>query len=382
MNLIFILLLLFSISSIAQNKNPYKKIGKKASIVTLTSGKYKELFDEDSIQKIGTALININTMQVVHLMDENTEIRRRPDNSTSSRFLSTDPLTGSFSMLSPYQYASNRPIDGIDLDGMEYVTYTYVFNLDKRNYNPELGNLASASYVWYNANQHNAHGSLGQGVQYIMKYQVEGKEVGQNAYFVARNASALGISTEYGNYMGATALFNPNTDGLGSSSIYNYDLPAVDQVDFLAQQHDLGYDRIGAVGQSSLFGDWGTTPIDEAALNGWNDFRDKYKTGSSDPYNGQAVTTSERKAAWRGATLFSDVVANKKVNISYWMLKNYSSEARTTKNGSFLKPDTQYNYNLFLKKYMEKDKDGNWTRKAGMWNEDKDHNFTPKAPSE
>ena len=37
------------------------------------------------------------------------------------RFLSVDPLTKSYPMLTPYQYASNRPIDGIDLDGMEYL---------------------------------------------------------------------------------------------------------------------------------------------------------------------------------------------------------------------------------------------------------------------
>ena len=36
------------------------------------------------------------------------------------RFLSVDPLTKTFSMLSPFQYAANRPIDGIDLDGLEW----------------------------------------------------------------------------------------------------------------------------------------------------------------------------------------------------------------------------------------------------------------------
>ena len=42
------------------------------------------------------------------------------------RFLSVDPLTKSYAMLTPYQFASNRPIDGIDLDGKEWkkiVTY-------------------------------------------------------------------------------------------------------------------------------------------------------------------------------------------------------------------------------------------------------------------
>lgn len=36
------------------------------------------------------------------------------------RFLSIDPLTREYPFLTPYQFASNRPIDGIDLDGLEY----------------------------------------------------------------------------------------------------------------------------------------------------------------------------------------------------------------------------------------------------------------------
>jgi len=36
------------------------------------------------------------------------------------RFPNTDPLTKSYPMLSPFQFAANRPIDGIDLDGLEH----------------------------------------------------------------------------------------------------------------------------------------------------------------------------------------------------------------------------------------------------------------------
>jgi RHS repeat-associated protein len=36
------------------------------------------------------------------------------------RFWSVDPLTRKYSMLTPYQFASNSPISGIDLDGLEY----------------------------------------------------------------------------------------------------------------------------------------------------------------------------------------------------------------------------------------------------------------------
>lgn len=37
------------------------------------------------------------------------------------RFIGLDRLSEKFSDLTPYQYASNRPIDGIDFDGLEYM---------------------------------------------------------------------------------------------------------------------------------------------------------------------------------------------------------------------------------------------------------------------
>lgn len=36
------------------------------------------------------------------------------------KFLSVDPLSNKYPMLTPYQFASNSPISGIDLDGLEY----------------------------------------------------------------------------------------------------------------------------------------------------------------------------------------------------------------------------------------------------------------------
>src|SRR5690606_10213734 len=40
------------------------------------------------------------------------------------RFWSVDPLTKKFPMLTPYQFASNIPIWGVDLDGEEVRIYT------------------------------------------------------------------------------------------------------------------------------------------------------------------------------------------------------------------------------------------------------------------
>ena len=40
------------------------------------------------------------------------------------KFLSVDPISYKYPELTPYQSASNRPIDGIDLDGLEYLSVT------------------------------------------------------------------------------------------------------------------------------------------------------------------------------------------------------------------------------------------------------------------
>ena len=162
---------------------------------------------------------------------------------------------------------------------------------------------------------------------------------------------------------------------------YTYDLSPVDAVDNLAKSHDIGYDKLSAVGGSGLFDDWGTTPVDEAALNGWNNFLANSKVGSADPYNGQAVTKSERSAAKNASILFDFVVADKKGSISSWMQRNYKGEAANHSNkGMYGKKDMEANYGLFLNKYMQEGTDGNWTRKEDMWSKDKKGNWTPNKP--
>lgn len=46
-------------------------------------------------------------------------------NAGFGKFLRVDPLTSSYPELTPYQFASNRPIDGVDLDGLEYLSINH-----------------------------------------------------------------------------------------------------------------------------------------------------------------------------------------------------------------------------------------------------------------
>jgi RHS repeat-associated protein len=68
------------------------------------------------------------------------------------RFSSIDPLTKKYPELAPYQFASNRPIEGIDLDGAE------LFKKDNNNYMRSYDPVFSAPDAWTGAN--NAAGNV------------------------------------------------------------------------------------------------------------------------------------------------------------------------------------------------------------------------------
>ncbi|MBX2921104.1 MAG: hypothetical protein KF746_02845 [Chitinophagaceae bacterium] len=154
--LILASLFIFSLAAAlkAQKGNPYKDIGKKGEILTLTKGEFEEFFDEEDIQQIGTNLVNIRTMKVVKVLTEE-EAGKRLDNTTGKRFLSVDPLTTKYPELTPYQFASNRPIDGIDLDGRENYNYKLA-KLDDNTTKLTLTSVESAK-PWYGGAEYSHH---------------------------------------------------------------------------------------------------------------------------------------------------------------------------------------------------------------------------------
>jgi hypothetical protein len=106
----------------SQDYNPYKSIGKKAKVLTLSNGKYNEFFDTDSIQRIGTVLFNIYTKRIVKLLNAESTYKKASDNSSASRWYSIDPLAGTFknSSYSPYCFVADNPILYVDPDGRDW----------------------------------------------------------------------------------------------------------------------------------------------------------------------------------------------------------------------------------------------------------------------
>jgi|GEM_PF-1340241 len=107
-------------ATMAQTYNPYQSIGREARVLTLSNGKYEEFFDTDTLEVIGSAILNTKTMKVIGFVVPDTlysEANLEPE--LVSRWLSPDPLAAKYPDLSPYNFVGNNPIIAIDPNGKE-----------------------------------------------------------------------------------------------------------------------------------------------------------------------------------------------------------------------------------------------------------------------
>ena len=84
-------------------QNPYESIGKKAKVLTLSNGKYQEIFPNDTLVPIGGVMYNTITGDVVGFLQKDAmyaEYNLEPE--VTSRWLSPDPLAHKYSQWSPY----------------------------------------------------------------------------------------------------------------------------------------------------------------------------------------------------------------------------------------------------------------------------------------
>lgn len=118
--IILITSLLLIVLSAAKAQDVFKKYGHNKEVLTLSKGKYEEVFKNEEIVQIGTVLINTKTNKIVQFLDVDTT-KTNYTAELSSRFLTVDPMAEEYYSYSPYAYVMNNPVIYIDPTG-EFVT--------------------------------------------------------------------------------------------------------------------------------------------------------------------------------------------------------------------------------------------------------------------
>jgi RHS repeat-associated protein len=200
------------------------------------------------------------------------------------RFLSVDPISYSYPMLTPYQFASNRPIDGVDLDGLEYATFT-ILVVDGK----VIDIAVTTDYELKNEN------TKGPGIQYDYVYVNSVENTVQTKSEFKKNL--------HGIYQGGDNPKLPKIGGSPSVVFDDYSLEPIDETDATAKQHDKDYDKVEVAGVSGILSDK-STEANVKYIYAAKKIVDKYVKGEKDAITGKPVTKETKEAAEFGMYWF------------------------------------------------------------------------------
>jgi|GEM_PF-4929178 len=121
---LYILLLLLPVLYTQAQHNPFASINKPGKVVTLSNDKYVETHLNDSLQQIGSVIVNMNTGTIHQLLDlDSIDKTDKIDPTVATRWYSVDPLASKYPGMSPYNFVANNPIIYIDPDGKDIIIY-------------------------------------------------------------------------------------------------------------------------------------------------------------------------------------------------------------------------------------------------------------------
>jgi RHS repeat-associated protein len=160
------------------------------------------------------------------------------------RFLSVDPLTSSYPELTPYQFASNRPIDGIDLDGLEYIAYHHYYG----------GKMTATRFYLMTDEQIIALGGTPAGFYNSVPYGPGGKGVVHIWYDKNGDPTDYNWEMKQGGFeanFGYHGLYSGSGcvtwDGIKDSEQYKFSERPIDWADAIAKRHDKDYAAVNSV---------------------------------------------------------------------------------------------------------------------------------------
>lgn len=180
------LLLVFLGINTAISQDIFKQHGFTKEPLTLSQGKYKEFFENQTFVQIGSVILNTSTNEVVAFVEEDTAAFVYHAD-LSSRWLCPDPLASKYPQVSPYTYCLNNPIIFIDPDGKDVeivIGKPYTKNGKEHPY----GHMAIRVY--------------GDGYDYVFDFGRYGKTWG-----IGKGEGILNVYTEGGKYLSSEQKF-------------------------------------------------------------------------------------------------------------------------------------------------------------------------------
>jgi RHS repeat-associated protein len=260
----------------------------------------------------------------------------RKYNPRIARFLSRDPLSGNFPWWSPYQYAGNRPIDGIDLEGAEYVTYIVRVSEDLSSA-AIIQVLDYRNQVEFNYEKYSiSFGPEGRGIKYTYQYQNGAGEVTKTEDIWEQEQGGSFSISAFGTHgmfygQGAKTVIGPlfedvsifHSEG-GAFNTYDWNITPVDMVDAIARLHDLDQDIKGTF---CWLEDNRTLEGDNAAIKAWSKYIAVVRVLQilglefTDPITQRHASKEAINAAQNGIMFFSILVRYKE-----WKIKEMEKQ--------------------------------------------------------
>lgn len=269
---------------------------------------YKQYQDQEFTEDLG---LNVH------------EWKYRFSDPAIGRFWSIDPLADDYRYQSPYNFSENRVIDGVELEGLEYVTVHHIVNGGTHI------STTSTDYYRMTDREINAINGTPAGAYNAASYGPEGKGVKHITYDISNNTTSErwdNRRVDFASRAGNHGLYSGegSITGSGGKLDYDFNYQPVDWSDAIAKRHDEDYaDAIKKGGDyTGYIDDTRTYQADLDMLDRLDTYTSGGNlTGVDTPY--RTTTSGEMELSIRGQkTVIGALAAYKK-----WKIDNgYSKD--------------------------------------------------------
>jgi RHS repeat-associated protein len=253
------------------------------------------------------------------------------------RFFAVDPLEKSYPWNSPYAFSENRLIDGLELEGLEYVSVHHYSNgsVSKTEFykmtDKEIKRLEGTTA---GAHSSVSYGPDGRGIVHYY-YNEAGEKT--DTFWEQHQTGGMEDIKFHGLYSGPGSI---TADGFEGSTNYNFDEQPIDWGDAIAKQHDIDYSVAAPENYRGYLEDERTLQADRDMVARIDDLLEKnwYKIPGME-LNGpegldtpvRTTTSSELETSLIGQRILINALAtykqwkvdNNLLNNNYYGIKSY-----------------------------------------------------------